>query len=87
MTSFSVAPGNSLVQQLNLGAGCLASVAQDGCGDARALEGASAIVVSPDNLHVYVASAAAGAVTSFARQPNGSLVQLAAAPAASPRRR
>jgi 6-phosphogluconolactonase (cycloisomerase 2 family) len=77
VTSFGVAPGNGLLQQLNLGAGCLASVAQDGCGEARALEGASAIVVSPDNLHVYVASATAGAVTSFARQPNGSLVQLA----------
>ena len=47
-------------QQLNLGAGCLASVAQEGCGSARALEGASALVVSPDNLHVYVASAARG---------------------------
>ena len=77
VTAFSVAPGNGLLQQLNLGAGCLASVAHDGCGTARALEGASAIVVSPDNLHVYVASAAAGSVTSFARQPNGSLAQLA----------
>ena len=57
--------------------GCLASVAQDGCGAARALEGASSIVVSPDNLHVYVAASTAAAVTSFARQPNGSLVQLA----------
>ena len=47
-----------------------------GCGGARALEGASAIAVSPDGLHVYVASATAGAVASFARQPNGSLVQL-----------
>jgi DNA-binding beta-propeller fold protein YncE len=75
VTSFSVVPGNGLLQQLNLGAGCLASIAQDGCGGARALEGASSIVVSPDNLHVYVASATAGAVTSFARQPNGSLVQ------------
>jgi 6-phosphogluconolactonase (cycloisomerase 2 family) len=77
VTSFSVAPGNGLLQQLNLGAGCLASTAQDGCGTGRALEGASSIVVSPDNLHVYVASATAGSVTSFARQPNGSLVQLA----------
>jgi 6-phosphogluconolactonase (cycloisomerase 2 family) len=77
VTSFSVAPGNGLLAQLNLGAGCLSSVAQDGCGAARALEGASSIVVSPDNLHVYVASATAGAVTSFARQPNGSLVGVA----------
>jgi len=77
VTSFSVAPGNGLLQQLNLGAGCLSSIAQEGCAAARGLEGASAIVVSPDNLHVYVASATAAAVTSFARQPNGSLVQLA----------
>jgi 6-phosphogluconolactonase (cycloisomerase 2 family) len=77
VTSFSVAPGNGLVQQLNLGAGCLASVPEDGCGSARALEGASAIAVSPDNLHVYVAASTGGAVASFARQPNGSLVQLA----------
>jgi 6-phosphogluconolactonase (cycloisomerase 2 family) len=76
VTSFSVAPGNGLLQQLNLGAGCLVSVAQEGCGDARALAGASAIAVSPDNLHVYVAAATAGAVAAFARQPNGSLVQL-----------
>ena len=75
VTSFSVTPGNGLLAQLNLGAGCLASIAQDGCGAARALEGASSIVVSPDNLHVYVASATAGAVTTFTRQPNGSLVQ------------
>ena len=77
VTSFGVAPGNGLLQQLNLGAGCLSSIAQEGCAAARALEGASAIVVSPDNLHVYVASATAASVTSFARQPNGSLVQLA----------
>ena len=77
VTAFSVTPGNGLLAQLNLGAGCLTSVAQDGCGGARALEGASSIVVSPDNLHVYVAASTAGAVTSFARQPNGSLVQLA----------
>ena len=32
VTAFSVAPGNGLLQQLNLGAGCLASIAQDGCG-------------------------------------------------------
>jgi 6-phosphogluconolactonase (cycloisomerase 2 family) len=77
VTSFSVDARNGLLQQLNLSAGCLASVDQAGCGGARALAGASAIAVSPDGLHVYVAAAAAGAVASFARQPNGSLVQLA----------
>ena len=76
LTTFSVDARSGLLQQLNLSAGCLVSVDQAGCGNVRALAGASAIVVSPDGLHVYVASAAAGSVTSFARQPNGSLVQL-----------
>ena len=77
VTSFNVDARNGLLGQLNLSAGCLASLAQEGCGAARALEGASAIAVSPDNLHVYVTGQASGAVVSFARQPNGSLVQLA----------
>ena len=38
VTTFSVAPGNGLLQQLNLSAGCVASVEQEGCGGARALE-------------------------------------------------
>ena len=75
VTTFNVTPGNGLLAQLNLGAGCIASITQNGCGSARALEGASSLVVSPDNLHVYAASATAGAVTTFVRQPNGSLVQ------------
>jgi DNA-binding beta-propeller fold protein YncE len=77
VTSFSVDARTGLLQQLNLSAGCLASVAQTGCGGARALTGASAIAVSPDGLHVYVAATTTGAVDTFARQPNGSLVQLA----------
>ena len=76
ITTFNVDARTGLLQQLNLSAGCLTSIAQPDCGDARALEGATAIVVSPDGLHVYAAAAGAGAVTSFVRQPNGSLVQL-----------
>jgi len=76
VTTFTADSRNGLLQQLNLSAGCLTSIAQPDCGGARALEGASAIAVSPDGLHVYVAAAGAGAVASFARQPNGSLVQL-----------
>ena len=76
VTTFTADSRNGLLQQLNLSAGCLTSIAQADCGAARALEGASAVAVSPDGLHVYVAAAAAGAVASFARQPNGSLVQL-----------
>ncbi len=76
ITTFTVDARNGLLQQLNLSAGCLTSIPQADCGAARALEGATSIAVSPDGLHVYVAAAAAGAVASFARQPNGSLVQL-----------
>jgi 6-phosphogluconolactonase (cycloisomerase 2 family) len=77
VTSFSVDDRSGLLQQLNLSAGCLASTVQNGCGSARALDGAAAVAVSPDGLNVYVAAASAGAVDTFARQPNGSLVQLA----------
>jgi len=76
LTTFSVDARNGLLTQLNLSAGCLVSIDQTSCGTVRALNGAAGVVVSPDGLHVYVAAAAAGAVTSFARQPNGSLVQL-----------
>jgi DNA-binding beta-propeller fold protein YncE len=75
VTSFSVDAYTGLLQQLNLSAGCLASIAQTGCGTARALTGASAVAVSPDGLHVYVAAAKTGSVATFTRQPNGSLVQ------------
>jgi 6-phosphogluconolactonase (cycloisomerase 2 family) len=76
LTAFGVDAHNGLLSQLNLSAGCLVSIDQTGCGTARSLNGAAGVVVSPDGLHVYVAAAAAGAVASFARQPNGSLVQL-----------
>ena len=87
VTTFSVAPGNGLLQQLNLGAGCVASIAQDGCGGARALEGASAIAVSPDNLHVYVA-VGHGRCRRELRAPAQRIARAArgASPAASPRR-
>jgi DNA-binding beta-propeller fold protein YncE len=76
ITTFSVDARTGLLQQLNLSAGCLVSIDQTGCGHARALTGAAAVAVSPDGLHVYVAAATTGALDSFARQPNGSLVQL-----------
>ena len=75
VTSFSVDAHTGVLQQLNLSAGCLVSIAQTGCGNARALTGASAVAVSPDGLHVYVAAATTGSVDTFTRQPNGSLVQ------------
>jgi DNA-binding beta-propeller fold protein YncE len=39
------------------------------CAGARGLGGASSIAISPDGLNVYVAAAAADAVTSLARDP------------------
>ena len=60
VTTFTADSRNGLLQQLNLSAGCLTSIAQADCGGARALEGASAIAVSPDGLHVYVAAAGGG---------------------------
>ena len=77
VTTFNVDARTGLLQQLNLGAGCVTSIPQANCGEARAVEGATSIAVSPDGLHVYVAAAAAGAIATFARQPNGSLSQLA----------
>jgi 6-phosphogluconolactonase (cycloisomerase 2 family) len=75
VTSFGVDAQTGLLAQLNLSAGCLVSIAQTGCGTVRALTGASAVAVSPDGLHVYVAAATTGSVATFTRQPNGSLVQ------------
>jgi DNA-binding beta-propeller fold protein YncE len=75
VTTFSVDARTGLLQQLNLSAGCLVSLAQTGCGTVRGLTGASAVAVSPDGLHVYVAAATTGSVATFTRQPNGSLVQ------------
>jgi DNA-binding beta-propeller fold protein YncE len=75
VTTFSVDARTGILQQLNLSAGCLVSIAQTGCGTVRALTGASAVAVSPDGLQVYVAAATTGSVDTFARQPNGSLVQ------------
>jgi 6-phosphogluconolactonase (cycloisomerase 2 family) len=77
VTSFSVDAHTGLLGQLNLSAGCLVSIAQTGCGTVRGLTGASAVAVSPDGLHVYVAAATTGSVATFTRQPNGSLVQTA----------
>lgn len=59
-------------------AGCLADDG-DGvtCADAESLFGASGVAVSPDGLHVYVASSVSGALTTFARDPfTGALTQL-----------
>lgn len=64
--------------QLDGPAGC---IADDGdgvtCADAESLFGASGVAVSPDGLHVYVASVVSGSLTTFARDPfTGALTQL-----------
>ena len=77
VTAFSVDPRNGLLQQLNLGAGCLASVASGRLrrrARARGRLGDRGLARRPARLRRR--RPRAGAVASFARQPNGSLVQL-----------
>ena len=64
--------------QLDGPAGCVADEG-DGvtCADAEGLFGASGVALSPDGLHVYVASAVSTTLTTFARDPfTGALTQL-----------
>jgi DNA-binding beta-propeller fold protein YncE len=60
-------------------AGCVSQTGTGGqCVDGRALNGASAVVVSPDGANVYVASGTSDAIASFARNTtSGQLAQLA----------
>ena len=47
------------------------------CVDGKALDGAAAVVVSPDGAHVYVASAISNAIAEFSRDPStGELTQV-----------
>jgi sugar lactone lactonase YvrE len=48
--------------------GCVSSTGTDGlCVDGTALQGASAVAVSPDGAYVYVTAAGISAITSYAR--------------------
>jgi 6-phosphogluconolactonase (cycloisomerase 2 family) len=58
-------------------AGCVGDL-DDGCGDARGIQGASALAVSANGRFVYATGFASSSVAAFARSPNGSLTQLAA---------
>ena len=67
-----------VLTQLSGPAGCVADIG-DGvtCADGRGLDGAVAIVVSPDGKHVYVGARDANAVAVFARDATtGVLTQL-----------
>src|SRR4029077_11416173 len=67
--------------QLSGTAGCVSSDGTGGsCTQARGLQGARTAVVSPDNLHVYVAAQTGNAVAVFARNTTtGALTQLSGA--------
>ena len=58
--------------------GCIADVGDDvTCADAEGLYGASGVAVSPDGLHVYVASTVSASLTAFTRDAfTGALTQL-----------
>lgn len=76
---FARDPASGALTQLPAPSGCVAD-AGDGvtCEDALGLFGPSAVAVSPNNAHVYVASYASG-ITVFDRDPvTGALTQLPA---------
>ena len=56
-------------------AGCVGDL-DDGCGEGRAIQGASAVAVSANGRHVYAAGFASGSVATFGRSPGGVLTQL-----------
>ena len=57
------------------GAGCLASVAAEGCAEARGLFGAFGVAISPDGKSVYVASNESDAIAVLDRDAGGGLGQ------------
>jgi sugar lactone lactonase YvrE len=67
--------GNAL-QQPAVPAGCKGPT--DGCGPARAIDGASALALAPDGEHLYVASWVSQAVAAFDRAPATGLLTQAA---------
>jgi 6-phosphogluconolactonase (cycloisomerase 2 family) len=59
-------------------AGCVGDL-DDGCGQARAIQGTSAVAVSAGGRHVYATGFASGSIAVFGRTPSGVLTQLAGA--------
>jgi len=57
-------------------AGCFSLTAAEGCQEAKAIDGADDVVVSPDGRHAYVAAFGSDAVAVFDRDPDtGALIQ------------
>jgi DNA-binding beta-propeller fold protein YncE len=56
-------------------AGCVGDL-DDGCGEARAVQGTSAVAVSANGRHVYATGFASGSVATFDRSSGGVLTQL-----------
>jgi DNA-binding beta-propeller fold protein YncE len=56
-------------------AGCVGD-SEDACGEARGIEGASAVVPSADGRYLYATGLFSGSVAVFARATSGSLTQL-----------
>jgi DNA-binding beta-propeller fold protein YncE len=79
---FTRDPATGALTQLPGPAGCVSETGTtdtpgDVCVDAKAVDGASSMAVSPDGKHVYVASGFSDAVAVFARDTtNGALTQL-----------
>lgn len=57
-------------------AGCVGDL-DDGCGEARGIQGTSAVTVSADGRFVYATGFVSGSVAAFARSAAGPLTQLA----------
>ena len=73
-------PATGALTQAADGSGCVTGTALAGCATGRAVAMADAVAVSADGRNVYVASFAAGAVASFARDAGtGALTQAAGA--------
>ena len=56
-------------------AGCVGDL-DDGCGEARAIEGTSAVAVAANGRHVYATGFVSGSVATFGRSAAGVLTQL-----------
>ncbi|MGE5272363.1 MAG: lactonase family protein [Verrucomicrobiota bacterium] len=63
------------IRQPDGAAGCVGDL-EDGCGEARGIEGTSAVATSADGRYVYATGFVSGSVASFARAAAGSLTQL-----------
>jgi DNA-binding beta-propeller fold protein YncE len=71
---FDRAPNGVLTQRSGT-AGCVASTGAGGCAPARALAGATAITISPDQTNLYVSSVTGDSIAVFDRDADGSLTQ------------